>query len=357
MNVDFSLLDNVDNSPPKSPLPPLPPQQPDPAGENAAPESQFVADQLLVLHTRKVELLQQVESLQTRKAELLDATARLRATLDDYHRQHRHYETREKLEYYLHQNDYEYSRLSAPDAAAGFVLENVNVLPSSDWPLRLALAREFYPHMEVGDLTSSQVHENDTLVSVMAWSVAAKGVPALQIKLYVRDESVVRLEVANWASVDWLLRKLSPTFHRTLKQNYLPRGKADLLMYGYHALARLQSRRISALSNVLTAYKDLVSRPSHDWSQDAYASLAGLPYIELDLRPKGKSFSVRLSWNLCLNDPITALVESEIEFAIIGDQTAVIDNANSVFLSLVPQHGVEKAFDVMLSNIFGVQKD
>lgn len=342
MNIDFDALDNLDNS-----LPDLPEDE----------TSQSAQDRLLVLQTKKVELIHQREALQARKHELADAIDRLNLTLADYQRQHKQYETREKLEYYLNQNDHEYARLAAQDNAAAFVLDNVNVLPSPDWTKRLQLVGKFMPHMEISTVSTRTLHKNDNLVTVMAYSVAAKGLPTLHVELHVQNEQVDTLHVANWDEASWLLRKVSPSFFGTLKRNYIPRGKVDLLMYGYHSLARLQHRRVTAVGEILTLFRDLVVRPAQDWEVDPFASLAALPYIELDLAPENHPFKVRLYWELVLEDVVTGSLANRLEFVVLGDNDNVVKNTNEVFLGLVPLHGVAKAFSVMLRNIFGIGRD
>ncbi|SGZ51267.1 CIC11C00000004954 [Sungouiella intermedia] len=300
MNIDFNLLDDIDKS------------------DTLEPEqSQSAMDRLLVLQTRKVELIQQRDALLARKQELADSIDRLNITLDDYQQQHHQYETRKKLEYYLHQNDHEYAKLAASDGAASFVIDNLNVLPSSDWPLRLHLVKEFYPHMTILDCDS-----------------------------YTESGQLGKGGIS--------LQKISPTFHKTVKRNYIPRKKIDLLMHSYHSLAQLEQKRVAALSEILSTYSDLVLRPAHDWIDDPFSTLVTLPYVELDLSLKGPRFTIRLYWTLCLNNSITGSLESELEIAIIGEETTVVANANEVFLRLIPQHGVVGAFKVMLVNIFGL---
>lgn len=339
MNIDFNLLDDIDKSDA------LDPEQ-----------SQSAVDRLVVLQTRKVELTQQRDALLARKHELADSIDRLNITLEDYHHQHYQYETRKKLEYYLQQNDHEYAKLAAADDAASFVMDNLNVLPSSDWPLRLHLVKEFYPHMTISDCDTYTEFDHDKLLTVMTYLVAAKGLPVLNIKLSIFNESVFRVEVVNWDKVAFSLQKISSTFFSTLKRNYIPRKKIDLIMYGFHSLARLEQKRVDALSELLITYGDLVLRPAHHWRDDPFATLATLPYIELDLSSKGHPFTVRFYWTLTLENSITGSVESELEIAIIGENSALVANANQVFLGLVPLHGVVKAFLVMLINIFGIGK-
>lgn len=338
MNIDFKLLDDIDKS-----------------DALESEQSQSAMDKLLVLQTRKVELIQQRDALLARKQELADSIDRLNSTLEDYQSQHHQYETRKQLEYYLQQNDQEYGILAAADDS-NFVRDNLNVLPSSDWPLRLHLVKEFYPHIIISDCETHTEYDNDILLTVMIYTVSAKGLPTLHIKLSVFNESVHRVEISNWDKVAFSLQKVSSTFFSTLKKNYIPRKKIDLIMYGFHSLARLEQKRVTALSEILTKYADLVLRPAHDWKDDPVSALATLPYIELGLRSQNSPFTVRFYWTLTLKNAITGSVESELEIAIIGENSAVVANANTVFLGLVPQHGVVTAFQVMLINIFGIGK-
>lgn len=336
MNIDFNLLDDIEKS------------------SALEDETQSAVDKLLVLQTRKVEMLQQRDALQAKKTELAEAIDRLNATWSDYEQQSRQHETREKLEYYLHQNDHEFAKLAAADGAASFVLDNLNVLPAKDWALRLALVGRFFPHMAVGPVLSGSYVEKSTLVTTMAYSMSARGLPTFQMVVHVQNEAVCRLEIANWEHVAWTLRKISPTFSRAVKTNFLRRNKVDLVMYGYHSLARLQHKRIEALTAILNQHPDWVVRPAHDWKIDAYSALATVPYIELDLALTGHAFHVRLHWELHLQDSVTAAMESQLELVVIGEESGVVANANEVFLGLVPQHGVVRAFEVMLANVFGV---
>lgn len=342
MNIDFDTLDNLENSPESPPDEEL---------------TQSAQDRLLVLQTKKVELVQQKEALQQRKKDLEDAIDRLNLTLTDYQRQHKQYETKEKLEYYLNQNDHEYARVTAHDSAAKFVLDNVNVLPSPDWLKRLDLVGKFLPHIDISGAQTRTEHENSQLVTVMDFSVLAKGLPTLHVQLRIHDESILLLEVANWEDVSWLLRSVSSSYCNTVKRNYIPNNKVDLLIYGYHSLAKLQHIRVLALTEILSRYNQLVVRPSKDWDKDPYVSLATLPYIELDLQSTGHSFKVRLFWSLVVEDAVTATAASHVEFAVLGEQDSVLSNANEVFLSLVPLHGIVKAFLVMLGNLFGMESE
>lgn len=321
MNIDFSLLENINTSP---------------SGLDS-PEH----DELLTLQTQKVDLVQQRDALAAKRLEIKENIDRLNLTLAHYKLQHHQYETRQKLEYYLQQNDHEYSKLAAPDAAAGFVLENLHVLPSRDWNLRMLLIGRLLPCLEVRDSVQAQVYENGALVAKTTYTAAAKDVPSLHITVYAENEAVKRVEVDERASL--LLHKISSTYGRSLK-NYTRQGKIDLLMYSYHSLAQQQQRRISILQRLMTEYEEKVLYPKDTSS----LALRTAQYVELLF----STFTVRLYWGLVLEDSIVGEVESKLELVVMNGDGLVLNGVNNVFLGLVAEHGVFGAFQLMVRNMF-----
>lgn len=331
MNIDFSLLEDI-NLPEPSP--------------------QEEADTLLTLQTRRVELLGQRDELAQKRLQLKESIDRLNLTLDNYKDQQAQYETKQKLEFYLHQNDHEFLQLSAPDDAAQFVLDNLDVLPSSDWTKRLELVNMFYPNMQVTDLDVLTSHEDDLLVTTFEYVLAAKGLPSLNVKVVVRDETVLRVELGDFARTEHLLQKISPSYCKTLAANYRRHGKIDLVMHSFHNLATLQQRRIACFAEILRSWSAHVSRPGPTWTQDAHAALLALPYIELAISKDGTGFKVRLHWDLAIDNAATGTVQSQLRFAVVRADGTFLDDAQRVFMTLVPQHGVVKAFLFMLANVF-----
>ncbi|KAF3987403.1 hypothetical protein FT663_03964 [Candidozyma haemuli var. vulneris] len=321
------------------------------------PNPETENDTLLSLQTAKAELVQQRDTLLAKKSDLSAAIERLQSTWDSYQTQSRQYETKKKLEYYLHQNDHEQEkRLAAEDEVASFVLDNMHVLPSSDWSKRMDLVGRFYPHVRIHHTMSKNVHnEQDQLITEIQFRLSAHGLPTLHVLLYVRDEKVVKLDILQSKKASIVLHKISPSFGQTLALNYLPQGKVDLLVYGYHSLASMQEKRVSILSNLLHQYPTNRVRPGADWDTDPFDSLSALPYIEFEFvhSKTSEPYSVRLYWHLVLNEHSMGQVDSELEFATIqkNNQT-VLDGASAAFLNLVPEYGVCKSFELMVSNIF-----
>lgn len=330
MNIDFSLLENLNTSP-----------------GGLGPASPEPVDNLLALQTTKVELLQHRDALATKRLELKENIDRMNLTLAHYKQQHHQYETKQKLESYLQQNDHEYSKLSAPDDGASFVLDNLHVLPSGDWPLRMRLVARFYPHMEIADCTATSIHENGELFTVMGYTVSARGLPALNVRVVIKNETVRRVELGQSEKALLMLQKVSPSYARILETNYRRLGKPDLLMYSYHSLARLRNKRVTVLLEILSEYLGQVTRPS-GWQVDPLLALQTVEYVEFAFH----QFKVRLYWSLVLENSVLGEVESHLKFVVIRGDGSVLDGTNAVFLGLVQEHGVVRAFRLMVRNMW-----
>lgn len=336
MNIDENLLDELHDLP-------------------GAESPQEDVDTLMEFQNKKVELSRHRDELAQKRLDLKEAIDRMTATLAHYKEQQRQYETKQKLDFYLHQNDHEYLKLSAPDDAATFVLENLDVLPSRDWRLRMELVGKFYPYMSISDTENSTVFEDNTLANVYEFVLSAEGLPSLKVKLVSRNETVVRLEIIDFARAEAILLKISPSYTRTLRTNYVRLSKVDLLFYSYHCLAKLQKRRIACFLEILHSWPAQVSRPASSWEQDPVSSLLSLPYIELTFEKDGKTSKVRLTWDIVVSYSATGHLESELSFGIINGDGSFLENSKDVFLALVPRHGVVKAFLFMLDYLFEMQ--
>lgn len=321
------------------------------------PNAETDNESLLSLQTAKAELVQQRDTLLAKRNDLSVAIERLQGTWDSYQTQSRQYETKKKLEYYLHQNDHEQEkRLAGEDEVALFVLENMHVLPSSDWLRRMDLVGRFYPHMEISHTLLKNIHDSENRLNTeIQFRLLARGLPILRVLLTVRDEKVAKLEILQSKKATLLLHKVSPSFARILETDYVPNGKVDLLVYGYHSLASIQEKRVSILSKLLHQYSQNLTRPGAEWDADPFDSLQAIPYVEFQFTHSktNEPYLVRLYWHLVLNEPFMGQVESELEFATIQkNNQAVLEGASGAFLNLVPDYGVCKAFELIVSNIF-----
>ncbi|GEQ71409.1 hypothetical protein JCM33374_g5092 [Metschnikowia sp. JCM 33374] len=312
-------------------------------------------DDILTLQTRKAELVQERDALAQKRIELKQTIERLSISLSHYKKQQLQYETKQKLEYYLHQNDHECAKLSRPDNAASFVLKNLNVLPTTDVNLRMKLIDRFYPTMIVSHESVSTIYEGEELFTVINFHVCADGIPPLKIRLFIKDDTVHRVELLEYDQVAHLFEKISSSFCNTLIRNYCRLNKIDLILYSYHSLSQLQQIRIASLSHILQKYSEFVTRPV-SWTSDSNSFLMSLSYIELTITEKLKNekFKIKLQWNIVFENTAIGEVESQLIFSVQKDNACPLNDANDVFLTLVSEHGIVNAFSLMLLNLFGV---
>ncbi|KAM9925981.1 hypothetical protein OXX80_010730 [Metschnikowia pulcherrima] len=311
---------------------------------------------LLQVQTRKAELTRERDILAQKRSELKSSIDRLSVSLAHYKKQQLQHETKQKLEYYLHQNDHECSKLTGPDDAASFVLKNLDVLPTNDVRLRSKLINKLYPGMTVDQESVSTIHENAELYTVIDFRIFASTLPPLKIKIHVKNDAIHRLELLEQTEAARVFQKISPSFCKVLMRNYCRLKKVDLIVYSYHAMAQLQQERISSFTSIIQNYSVFVTRPNFE-AADENTSLISLSYIELTI-PRtvvSKTFKVKLQWDIVFQNTATGEAESELSFLVDREEDGPLENANEVFLDLAVERGAVEAFSLMLSNLFGIQ--
>lgn len=309
-------------------------------------------DDILIAQTKKGELLQEKDALDEKRADLLRSIERLSISLSHYKRQQLQFETKQKLEYYLHQSNHEFVRLSRPDEAAAFVLSNLNVLPTNDVNLRLKLISKFYPNISLTQDSVSTIYDDGNLLTIMNFTLAGAALPSLTIKLCIIDDTVDQVDLIDYDVATPVFAKISQTFCETLEQNYCRLKKIDLIIYSYHSLATLQQERIKCLSQILQDYSKFVTRPTQ--LEVPSSALASLDHIELTV-PENSSrgtCKIRLYWQMVLSNTATGELNSQLVFIVHKDGLGPLKDSNDVFLSLALEHGILKAFSLMLYNLF-----
>lgn len=330
MNVDLDLLEDINDS------------------ASSAHEAELSS--VLLFQTEKLELVSKRDALAQKKVELESAIDIFNITLAHYKKQQSQYETKRRLEYFLHQSDREFEKLNASDEAATFVLENLDVLPSKDIKAREVLIHKFYPAVTISNASSGTEFLEGNPFSTIEYFMASKYLPSIHVKLLSRHETVHLLRVCNLSNVATGLERICPRYYRALNEDYIPRGAVDLLMYSYHALAQLQSTRTAALRLILDKYSSSVTRPTSA-ATPLDSVLQCLPYIEIKA-PTEKEMFIRLYWSIELSSPQLAEFESHLSYVLgTHDQW---HSADDIFSKLVSRHGVLNAFNLMYNNLFEV---
>lgn len=321
----------------------------------SVPDSEF--DKLIELQTRRSDLIKKRDLLLRKKLDLQEDKMRLNERLASYKGQKLQLEAKKKLEFFLHQNDHEISKLSAPDRAASFVLENLDVFSSPDWISRGKIIGRFYPNMSITNFATKIAFENGARSHSIEFTMEGYGMPLLEIFVEVTDETVTGLSISNWTSVSSLLHQISPTFQEYLESGYLRQLKLDMLFYSYNCLSRVQHQKISVFWMIIKQYLSFICNFSTSVKLDleCLKYLMHQQYIELAIDKFEKTFLVRLEWTPILQDYNLGEIQSDICFTIFTSELKIIGNAREVFIRLAKEYGVSKAFNLMIFNLFEIE--
>lgn len=276
------------------------------------------------------------DALEQRRHELVAAKEQLQATLSHYKHQQKQYDTKQRLLQFLHNDE---AQLSQPDLHAEFVLENIGVLPSTDPETRRQYVGKFYPHLEVSKAATATPHIDNTLYTELSYRVLARGLPHLDVKVLVRDETVHNVEIANWKDARPLVARTSPSLADAI-DSWCLQKQVDLVMYACHASSTLQALREQAVVAIAKKYLRWLAR-----KQEQFGS------VELFVQQAHGGLTVKLVWDIAVANHITVEMCTRLTFSVARDGT-VVPGLNAVFLPLVQDHGVEAAFDIMMVNLF-----
>lgn len=240
---------------------------------------------------------------------------------------------RDQLSRFLRQNDLEYHQhLNEADPHAGFVLENLDKLPTKEWGPRLEQAARLYPHCKVVDCDSRLVNDSG-LCSEVLYSVRAEGLPTLQVRVRSRNEVLESVWVEPLAALR--LSSVCPSFAQALESNYVPRCKIDLIMFGFHALALRVAERTAAFAHILQEHA-VPAEPR-----------GPATYIEVPVGGR----TVQLHWELHLEDTVVGDIVARVSVAVLrGDAGVPVEGANTAFQQLLKSCSVREAFATIVKN-------
>lgn len=310
-------------------------------------------DKLIEIQARKSELYKKREALLHNQTQLRNDCEKFKALLSTYREQKLQQETKKKLEFFLHQNDHEYLKLSAPDKAASFVLENLGTLPSNNWDLRRQFTQKLYPHMEVE--ACSTATKFTTSESELEFHFTLKGVrlPGMNITVCVSDEEITSLTISNWEKISATFTSLCDSFGDCVVRDYVPHCKLDLLVFSYQSLSEIQYKRVSALKAILIEFEPHVSHPLPKVIKEKNLEdfLLCIPYIQLTIKSRTKLLFVRLHWGIRLIRKELGEFESDINFSVLNEDLEHIRVSNDAFKRLLRTYGVVEAFRLMVFNL------
>lgn len=313
--------------------------------------------ELIELQTRKCELTIKRNALAAKKASLSEELKIVKEKFTLFKEQRLKQETKKKMDFLLHQNGHEVARLSEPDQAASFVLDNLEIISSQDWDLKRDLWKRMNPHVIIDRCFMKKNPNKGNNNHSIFITLSATGLPSLLLCVEVSHELVSDLKVSNWNTASSLLQGISPSYRSTIELNYISQRKLDLLLYSYQSLAQLQKERIGAYSKILRKYACYISQPPSDadWESDAEKRLLCIPYVQLTVPYEGKVYIVRLFWSLVIQNSICGEVTSCIGLKIFDAEMRLFNDSSDAYLHFLEEYGVVKALDLILTNVFQIQ--
>lgn len=311
-------------------------------------------DKLIDQQTRKTELLKRRDLLLRKKQQLRNDCENFRSLLSTYKEEKVRQETRKKLEFFLHQNDHEYLKLSTPDEAANFVLDNLGILPSNDWDMRQKFTYRLYPHLEVNDCSTTYNYTKSEPKTQILFTLMAAGLPPMKIEVDVVEEEISSLKICNFEDISATLQTVSDSYRKCVACDYIPHCKLDMLVFSYQLLSQIQCKRVSAFKTMIIEFKRYLfyPQPSAIEEKSLDIILLCLPYIQLSIEKGAKTFFVRLQWDILLVRHELGEFESLINFSILNHDFEHMSFSNDVFQRLLSTYGVVEAFRLMILNLF-----
>ncbi|RCK55336.1 hypothetical protein Cantr_04165 [Candida viswanathii] len=317
-------------------------------------------DKLIELQTRKIELLERRDELVKSRAKLYNEVNDLRVSLHDLTKDASVSAGQKRVEELLDANTRAYidalelRNLKNDD----YVLNNLNVLPATDWGLRLEYIKKFVPFLEIDKINTFNEHVEGDMMRVIEFEVILPLIFKLGVKLSVNceDDALSRVEVLD----TFKIAVISNSFAQTLTRNYIPHRKINSIMYGLNSFSKLLHARISIVHKIVTEFRDNLydGEKYHDLLQETvadnkknFATLQNIDQIELKFVVGERLFKLALNWGIVMGDTSTGSCQSQINLYIIDD-IGNTRNLSQIFQSLLLQYDVITSLKVIIKNIF-----
>ncbi|CAL1182505.1 unnamed protein product [Candida parapsilosis] len=309
----------------------------------------------------KQELVEEKQRLLQLKAEKLNNIETLQTKLTRLSKSQQDFTTKTQLNQLLDNSRVEFFRnlQTRNQKQQDYILHHLNVLPSPNWNLRLSLAKQFIPFLDIDNLKSYNEYVDNRLVRVFQFTILSPLVLNLTLKLEINasNDSVYQILVMTNLTT---LHMLSSSFASALVKDYIPNGKINCVMYGLNSLTKLIQKRTKNWHQLIVKYKSMIANDLllniPDQVSDyrkLYASLKSIDSIDLHL--SHNKYKLSLYWSIVNNDHLTGTCQSDIKLLITRNGNAVMKDAGSLFTSLVSKYGIINSLEIILCNIFNYE--
>ena len=320
-------------------------------------------DKLIELQTQKIELLEKRDQLVKSRASLYNEVNDLRVKLHDLTKEATSNSNQQQMEKLLDSNTKSYienlelKNLKNDD----YILNNLNVLPSTDWNLRLEYIKKFVPFLEIDNINTFNEYQNEQMKRIIEFKLILPLIFKLNIKLFINCDNDIldKIEVLDC----FKLSLISSSFTQVLTKNYIPNKKINNLMYALNSFSKLLHTRISIIHKLLKEFKDNLydTTKYHDLLLDTitdnkrkYAILQNIDEVELKFHINEKPFRLVLNWRIVMGDVIIGTCQSLISLYVIDDSGDGNNSRNlsQIYQTLLSQYDVITSLRIIIKNIF-----
>lgn len=392
-NINFDVLDNLDFSPQllqqKSPKksPPPPPTnllQKIDSTPNPDDNIQILLDkqgEKLQLRNELNLLIKKRSNLRTSIDEAVDRIAQLKAShlkkivddkldqmLEESNEQYIKSHTKRKAESStLKPPSSSHSARSTPQSSNDSLLQDLNVLPSSDWDERLDYVKKFYPYLDVERVSTANSYvDAENMVRTISYTVVCPLIFQVGVSVHINPklDSIDRIVIHEKQLAT--LHLISPSYYQVLTKNYISHGKIDLVMYSLNSLSIVVHKRVSLFFKLLKMFSSFVedetlfklTTEETTSNLKVFSNLKSVENIDFVFENNNESYKVKLYWSIILDDVITGECLSSINLLIIRQSDAkILNNVRNLFTALVKEYGLINGFCLLTKKTFGITID
>lgn len=275
------------------------------------------------------------------------------------------------------------SRKEAEDA--DLIVNNLNVLPSSNWSERIEMMKFFYDYLDVEDVSSRLFFDPGTneYYRMVVFKATSSELFRLSMALKVRsyDESVDSISIQKNERDKQVLNlfMLSLSYTRTLMRNYLARNKIDLVIFSLNSCASVIHQRIGTFLALMKMFPTFTNPKRYlgeaidkfnDVDENIVRLLKTRDTLEFNVESPKRSqfrFTVNLQWEVAVGDVVTGKCVSDVRLLIAREDinsakevstepSHTMNSVTSLFLDLVKDYGVVHAVCIIFNNVFGIEK-
>ena len=241
-----------------------------------------------------------------------------------------------------------------------YILNNLNVLPSTDWDLRLSYIKRFVPYLEIDKIKTfneCDTEGGNTMLRIIEFQLILPLIFQTNFKLSVdcENDSLKGIEIDDLFKISML----SNSFYQVVIKNYIPNKKISPLMFGLNSFSKLLHKRMSIINKLvkhfqsnlynLEKYQDLLDTSDN---KKLFAILQTLDQIELTFQENDRQFKIILNWEIVLGDPLTGTCNSRIKLYLIDILDNTTKNLSQVFQNLLLQYDIVTSLTTIIKTIF-----